>query len=105
YVFASRVGTPLHWRNVSRRALKPALARAGIAPLRWHDLRHTYASLLIASGANVAYLSRLMGHGAVDITLRVYTTLLDRAEQEQRTRDLLENSFGGVVSGGSAEAA
>src|SRR3954452_5199021 len=38
YVFASRVGTPLHWRNVARRALKPALAQAAIEPLRWHDL-------------------------------------------------------------------
>lgn len=97
YVFASRVGTPLHWRNVSRRALKPALAEAGIEALRWHDLRHTFASLLIGGGANVVFTSRQLGHGSSDITLRVYSHLFDRAEQAQRARDLLETAVGGVI--------
>ena len=97
YVFASRVGTPLHWRNVSRRALKPALTKAGIAPIRWHDLRHTFASLLIAGGANVVVTSRQLGHGSSDITLRVYSHLFDRAEQAQRTRDMLQEMLGDVV--------
>jgi integrase len=97
YVFASLAGTPLHWRNVSRRALKPALKAAGIEPLRWHDLRHTFASLLIGGGANVVFTSRQLGHGSSDITLRVYSHLFDRAEQAQRTRDLLEATLGDVV--------
>ena len=97
YVFASRVGTPLHWRNVARRGLNPALAKAGIEPLRWHDLRHTFASLLIAGGANVVFTSRQLGHGSSDITLRVYSHLFDRAEQAQRTRDLLEATVGGAI--------
>jgi integrase len=94
YVFASRVGTPLHWRNVARRALKPALTKAGIEPIRWHDLRHTNASLLIAGGANIAFVSRQLGHGSPDITLRVYSHLFDGAEHAQRTRDVLETNFG-----------
>jgi integrase len=97
YVFASRVGTPLHWRNVARRALKPALAQAGIEPLRWHDLRHTFASLLIAGGANIVFTSRQLGHGSSDVTLRVYSHLFDRAEQAQRTRDLLETTIGEII--------
>jgi len=97
YVFASRVGTPLYWRNVARRALKPALAKAGIEALRWHDLRHTFASLLIGGGANVVFASRQLGHGSSDITLRVYSHLFDRAEQAQRTRDLLETTMGDVI--------
>ncbi|MGZ4391164.1 MAG: tyrosine-type recombinase/integrase [Gaiellaceae bacterium] len=102
YVFASRIGTPLHWRNVARRALKPALAKAGIEPLRWHDLRHTFASLLIGGGANVVFTSRQLGHGSSDITLRVYSHLFDRAEQAQRTRDLLETTLGDVIRTGQA---
>jgi integrase len=97
YVFASKVGTPLHWRNVSRRALKPALEAAGIEPLRWHDFRHTFASLLIGGGANVVFTSRQLGHGSSDITLRVYSHLFDRAEQAQRTRDLLQATLGDVI--------
>jgi hypothetical protein len=58
FMFASVVGTPLHRRNISPRALAPALKRAEIEPLRWHDLRHCFASLLIAGGANVAFVSR-----------------------------------------------
>jgi integrase len=100
YVFASRLGTPLHWRNLSRRALKPALVKAGIEPLRWHDLRHSFASLLIGGGANISYVSRQLGHGSADITLRVYAHLFDRAEQAQHTRDLLEAALGDAVRGG-----
>lgn len=97
YVFVSQVGTPLYWRNVARRALQPALRNAGIEHVRWHDLRHTFASLLIASGANISFVSRQLGHGSPDITLRVYGHLFDRAEHAQRTRDVLESTFGAIV--------
>jgi len=103
YVFVSQRGTPLYWRNLSRRALQPALRKAGIAPLRWHDLRHTYASLLIAQGANIVYASRQLGHGSSDITLRCYSHLFDQAEHAARTRDALENMFGEMLSGELAE--
>ena len=104
YVFASRVGTPLHWRNVSRRALEPALRKAGIEPLRWHDLRHTFASLLIVGGANVVFTSRQLGHGSSDITLRVYSHLFDRAEQAERTRTVLQEMVGEAVPDGASAA-
>jgi integrase len=97
YVFASQVGTPLYWRNVARPALHPALKNAGIEHLRWHDLRHTYASPLIAQGANIVYVSRQLGHGSSDITLRCYSHLFDRAEHAVRTRDALERSFGALL--------
>jgi len=94
FVFSSRLGTPLHWRNIARRALQPALKNAGLGHLRWHDLRHTFASLLIANGSNIVYVSRQLGHGSSDITLRCYSHLFDRAEHAQRTRTALEESFG-----------
>lgn len=97
YVFASQNGTPFHWRNVARRALQPALKNAELGHLRWHDLRHTFASLLIANGANIVYVSRQLGHGSSDITLRCYSHLFDRAEHAQRTRTALEASFGDLV--------
>jgi integrase len=102
YVFTTRVGTPLHWANLGSKALNPALTRAGLRPLRWHDLRHTFASLLIAGGANITFVSRQLGHSSSQITLGVYAHLLDREEQAQHTRDMLEAMLGDAVRDGAS---
>jgi integrase len=103
YVFASQAGGPLHYRNVVRRGLDKAVATAGLdldgkPKLRWHDLRHTAASLLVAEGLNVTYVSRQLGHADPSITLKVYARMFDAAEHSQRASDALEASFGGVLS-------
>jgi integrase len=97
YVFTTRAGTPVHWANLSAGGLQPALKKAGIQPLRWHDLRHTFASLLIAGGANITFTSRQLGHSSSQVTLGVYAHLLDREEQAQRTRDMLQDMLGSAV--------
>ena len=52
---------------------KPAVLRAGLPPaLKFHSLRHTYASLCVAAGITALQLSRFMGHTSVTITLGVY---------------------------------
>jgi integrase len=97
YVFTTRVGTSLHWANLASRALNPALEDAGLRHLRWHDLRHTFASLLIAGGANITFISRQLGHSSSQITLSVYAHLLDREEQAQRTREMLDETISSVI--------
>ncbi len=99
FVFASASGRPLHYRNVVRRGLDKAANAAdlnppGIPKLRFHDLRHTYASLLISEGLNVVFVSRQLGHASPDITLRVYAHLFDRSEHGARAADALERGFG-----------
>lgn len=47
--------------------------RAGIPHIRVHDLRHSYASLLINKGTDIAVISRLMGHGSPAITYKIYS--------------------------------
>ena len=101
-VFASALGTGLDRRNVSRRGLERAIRRAGLddpnrPTLRFHDLRHTFASLLIAQGANVVFVARQLGHASPDITLRVYAHLFDSAEHAERVSAMLEASFAGVL--------
>jgi integrase len=65
--------------------------------VRWHDLRHTFASLLIAGGANITFVSRQLGHTSSQITLGVYAHLLDGEEQAQRSRKILQEMLGSLV--------
>ena len=97
YVFTTRFGTPEHAAHLGLRALRPALQQAGLRPVRWHDLRHTFASLLIAGGANVTFVSRQLGHTSSQVTLGIYAHLLDREEQARRTREMLQEMVGSVV--------
>jgi len=99
FVFASETGTPLAVRNIIRRGLEPALAAAKLPKLTWHDLRHVAASLLIAEGASVGYVSRLLGHATPAITLSLYAHAFAVAEHDDRTRERMEQAFGSVLGG------
>jgi integrase len=78
-VFASERGTPLDGRNMVRVIFEPAKKRAGIKRLRFHDLRHSYASVLIDKGVHPKTISELLGHASVAITMDRYSHLFDRA--------------------------
>lgn len=75
-VFPNLNGNPLSPENLLRRQFYPALRRAGLRQIRFHDLRHTFASLLIASGEDIVRVSRLLGHANPTITLKVYSHML-----------------------------
>jgi integrase len=116
FVFASHAGTPLQHRNIVRRGLEQATEKAGIgkyikdedgkrrwkSAIRWHDLRHTAASLLIASGLDVVYVSRALGHANPSITLRIYAHLWDAAEHAEAARAAMDAALGNLLeaSGG-----
>ena len=59
-----------------KRRFLPALNRAGIDRIRFHDLRHTYASLLLANGAPMKYVQHQLGHSSITMTMDLYTHLL-----------------------------
>jgi integrase len=69
-VFPSEVGTPMEASNLVNRVFKPALKRAGLPEIRFHDLRHTTVSLLIASGVDP--VSAIAGHASAAFTASVY---------------------------------
>jgi integrase len=71
--FPNSDGRPMDDRNFRTRVFYPALRRAGLRRIRVHDLRHTAASMLIATGADLATISRQMGHANTSITLSTYT--------------------------------
>jgi integrase len=72
-VFTSAEGGPVRQSLFMRTHFRPAVERAGLSDrLRFHDLRHTAASLAISTGANVLVVSRMLGHADASITLKVY---------------------------------
>jgi integrase len=85
WVFATSRGTPHSQRHAGQRGLRRAAERAqldrpGWPPLRFHDLRHTFASHLILDlDLDVAQVSRILGHASATITLDVYTHLFEDA--------------------------
>jgi integrase len=97
FVFASETGGPLNHRNITRRGLERAIADGKLQKLRWHDLRHVAASVLIAEGASIPYLSRVLGHSSPAITLAIYAHEFARAEHADRTRDRMEEAFGDLL--------
>jgi integrase len=69
-VFADLTGGPLSPANLTNRDFKLILRRAGLPPeLRWYDLRHTCATLLLAAGENVKVVAERLGHAKTALTL------------------------------------
>ena len=75
-VFPSRVGTPLNPENLVKRSFKPLLERAGLPSLRFHDLRHTCATLLLSKGVNPKIVQEMLGHANISVTLDTYSHVL-----------------------------
>lgn len=104
WVFATRKGTPLSQRNVQRSALTRAARVAGLdgdgRALRFHDLRHTFASHLIVDlQLDVVQVSRILGHASVSTTLDVYAHLFDEARHAADIRARMAGSaFAGLIS-------
>lgn len=69
------------WRkdNFMSRVFRPAVRRAGLAPLRFHDLRHTHAALMVAAGAHPKLLQAQLGHTSINVTLNTYGHLFPDA--------------------------
>ncbi len=62
WVFCSEVGDHLDTDNLQKRVLYKCLEKAGLRRIRFHDLRHTYASLMLAQNESPAYVQQQLGH-------------------------------------------
>ena len=94
-IFPNGVGHPINQANMLNRHFFPALKAAEIPRIRFHDLRHTYASLLIEQGENIKYIQNQLGHSSPTVTLDVYAHIMNPVNQESARR--LENSIFGTT--------
>jgi integrase len=72
-VFANEVGRPVYPNNMVRRSFEPLLKRAGVRRVRFHDLRHSAATLLLAEGVHPKIVSEMLGHSQIAMTLDLYS--------------------------------
>ena len=90
-VFPNEAGQPMNHSNTRSRYFEPELTKAELGKVRFHDLRHTYASLLIEQGKNIKYIQSQLGHSSPTVTLNVYAHLMKPVNQEAACR--LENTI------------
>jgi integrase len=81
-IFASETGDPLDRRYVTTHRFKPLLKRAGLPQIRFHDLRHTCATLLLGRNVNPKIVSEMLGHASIAITLDTYSHVLPNMQSE-----------------------
>jgi len=92
-VFCTDEGKLLIETNIRNRVFHPALKQAGLRRIRIHDLRHTYASLLINQGENLKYVQQQLGHASITTTVDRYGHLMPDAHKNASAR-LDESVFG-----------
>ena len=84
-VFAREDGSPLRPDTVSRRFIDLA-RRTGVARIRVHDLRHTYATIALVAGTHPKVVAERLGHSAIAVTLDTYSHVIPSLEEEAASR-------------------
>jgi integrase len=80
-VFANELGGIVNPSNLRNRSLKTLLRRAGLPAIRFYDLRHTCATLLLSRNVNPKIVFEMLGHSSIAITLDTYSHVLPNMQQ------------------------
>ena len=90
-LFPNAVGKWLSPTNIYNRLYFPLLERAGLPRIRFHDLRHSCATLLLAQRVDIKTVSTILGHASISITADTYTHAVPHLQSEAMDRlgDLL----------------
>lgn len=97
WVFSNTTGGPLRRSHFHREVFKPLLRRAKLPEIRFHDLRHTSASLLLAAGVHPKVVQERLGHSQIGITLDTYSHVLPTMGLEAASK------LDGVLSGSESQ--
>ena len=75
------MGEPLDRRYITTHRFKPLLKQARLPQIRFHDLRHTCATLLLSKNVNPKVVSEMLGHASIAITLDTYSHVLPTMQE------------------------
>jgi len=81
WVFCNEEGRPIWKSDFERRVFHKALEKAGLRRIRFHDLRHTFASRLLQNGESIVYVKDQLGHHSIKVTVDVYGHLVPGANK------------------------
>ena len=81
-VFTTPGGAPIHASNLQRRHFFPLITEVGVPRIRFHDLRHRHATLLLPNGVHPKIVSERLGHATVAITLDISSHVLPDMQQD-----------------------
>jgi integrase len=82
WVFSTSTGNTITCQNLNHRSFKPLLEKAGLPNIRFHDLRHTCATLLLTKGVHPKIVQEMLGHSTISITLDTYSHVLPNMQGE-----------------------
>ncbi len=85
-VFTTGIGTPLNPSGVRNRSFHRVLARAGLPRIRFHDLRHTMATLMLHHGENPKVVQEMLGHSTIQMTMDTYAHVITGAQEAAAAR-------------------
>jgi integrase len=85
FVFTTTIGTPMDGPTVTHR-FQNLLQSAGLPRMRFHDLRHTCATLLLAQGVHPRVVMEILGHSQIAITMNLYSHVIPAMQEEVATR-------------------
>ncbi len=103
YIFCTSIGTHLNPTRDMLDQLKALLKKAGLPDIRFHDLRHSAATLLLSVGVHPKVVQEILGHSQISITMDVYSHVLPGMQQDAMSRlnDALKE---GIVSAAENES-
>ena len=90
-VFTSTIGTPVDVGNLTYRSFRPLLKRADLPRIRFHDLRHTCATLLLSKGTHPKIVQEMLGHANISMTMDTYSHVLP--DMQERAVSAMDNAL------------
>ncbi len=86
WVFCNSLGKPMEGGNMVKRSFRRVLDRAGLPQIRFHDLRHSCATLLLSMGVHPKIVQERLGHSQIAVTLDTYSHVLPSLQEEASHR-------------------